>query len=516
MNRSRGRAPAILCSFGLAAAAWAGDPFERFTDPAGDALLRRTDPGADGPLNPSQILPDLLTCTLSKWQSPTAAANPFYGSTIDVPDAHLFRIDLVFNGLINPPGPLEISGQHDPFRYGPSPLYGFLELNIDRDRLTGGDPTPEATNRFLANVGRFGALPDESIADRVVIHAGQILGHSWLDQPQFELSGAEFTLKLCGCEPLNLLSTSIPGDTAFSSGDAWVLSGRVFERSRGFDPISRMNTTGGACGRPGEYAPIVRLRFCHNPTANTTTVSLVYALDQLGAAQLAGLGATPPANLLVECDGNSGSIYEAMKDIADAATQCQQGAGWPDLFTRTLAQRWAFQANSLADMLDPTDWRATALFGTTYSTTISQPSSESALYAWTDAGFELDRGDLDGNGVKNRFDRGFITTHITSTDGTSDDADGVVNGAVAVLNHGPEFDIGDLDGDGVIDSRDESISAVLLTCSGDWNGDRAVTVQDVFDFIGDWFAVNADANFDGFTTTQDIFDYLADYFQGCP
>lgn len=515
MNLAPGLAPAIVVTLSLAGSAAASEPLQRLTDPAGDALVRRTDPGADGPLNPDQVLPDLISCTISKWQSPTPATDPFAGTPHNSSIARLFRIDLEFQGLVNPPGPLEISGDHDPFRHGPSPLYGYLELNIDRDRATGGDPTPEATNRFLANVGRFGTLPGDSINARAVTRPGQVLGHHWQDPPQFELSGAEFALKLCGCEPATIVSTSIPGDTVFSSGDTWIISGRFFERSRGFDAISRMNLGGGACARPGEYSPVVRLRFSHDAASDVTTVSMVYALDQVGAGLMAGLPSAPPTNLTVECDGNQGSVYEALKDIADAATLAAQGAGWPDLFTRTISREWAYRSGDLGDFMDPTDWRVTALFGTTYSTTIANPPSESALFVWTDAGFELARGDVDGNGVKNRFDRGIVSSRIETADGTPDDADGIVNGVVVVINHGPEFDISDLDGNGIIDALDQSIASTLITCGADWNGDLVVTLQDVFEFLDDWFAGDGDANFDLATTLQDVFTFLTMYFEGC-
>lgn len=55
-----------------------------------------------------------------------------------------------------------------------------------------------------------------------------------------------------------------------------------------------------------------------------------------------------------------------------------------------------------------------------------------------------------------------------------------------------------------------------VSCPGDWNGSGGVSVQDIFDFVGDFFANNADMNLDGITSVQDIFDYLEAFFAGCP
>ncbi len=53
-------------------------------------------------------------------------------------------------------------------------------------------------------------------------------------------------------------------------------------------------------------------------------------------------------------------------------------------------------------------------------------------------------------------------------------------------------------------------------CPADHNQSGAVTVQDIFDFLADYFAgnISADYNNSGTITVQDIFDYLALYFAG--
>lgn len=55
--------------------------------------------------------------------------------------------------------------------------------------------------------------------------------------------------------------------------------------------------------------------------------------------------------------------------------------------------------------------------------------------------------------------------------------------------------------------------------TADWNGDGRVSVQDVFDFLADWFARAGEAgggdfNNSGATTVQDVFDFLGAWFAG--
>ncbi len=63
---------------------------------------------------------------------------------------------------------------------------------------------------------------------------------------------------------------------------------------------------------------------------------------------------------------------------------------------------------------------------------------------------------------------------------------------------------------------DLSLNFQFRRCPGDHNQSGAVTVQDIFDFLADYFANNlaADYNNSGTLTVQDIFDYLAIYFGG--
>ena len=53
-------------------------------------------------------------------------------------------------------------------------------------------------------------------------------------------------------------------------------------------------------------------------------------------------------------------------------------------------------------------------------------------------------------------------------------------------------------------------------CPGDHNLSGVVSVQDIFDFLADYFAgsLRADYNNSGTLSVQDIFDFLAIYFAG--
>lgn len=494
--------------------AQAGDPYEVEYDAAGDATIRRTDPGADGAVRASQSIPDLLSVTLSRWMlNTTVSGMPFVG-TATGSSSHLFRLDIEFAGLVNPPGPIgDPFLTNAPFAYGPSPLYGFVEINIDRrqsgGRDTGGDVTAEAMNRYLANVGRFGGIPGDSLGLRTVTRPGQV-DFDFQTAPHFERSGAEFVFKLCGCDDFSILWTSTPDDTEFSSGDVWVIRGHFFERTSGFRGVSRM-----VCPTPQAYSPIVNVRFAHNATTNTTQVSMVYALTQEGARDLAGLNYVPAINDQVGCDGNDGSITEAMYDVS-AGAAAANASGWNgvDLPTRTMSQGWIGRLGAMPQYLDPTDWRISAIFGTTYDRSVTAPADDGATFVWTDA-LGCERGDQDGDGLITGFDRTAISNYIEQADGGPTDADGIINGRVTTPIFGSEFDVSDLNYDGQVDCFDLGQFGVAACCRADFNGDAVISLQDLFDFLFSWFNRSADINRDGATTLQDLFDYLASYLNGC-
>ncbi len=64
----------------------------------------------------------------------------------------------------------------------------------------------------------------------------------------------------------------------------------------------------------------------------------------------------------------------------------------------------------------------------------------------------------------------------------------------------------------------ERPAAAAPTCPADFNNAGGVTVQDIFDFLGAWFASDARADFNnaGGITVQDIFDFLTAWFAPGP
>jgi hypothetical protein len=70
---------------------------------------------------------------------------------------------------------------------------------------------------------------------------------------------------------------------------------------------------------------------------------------------------------------------------------------------------------------------------------------------------------------------------------------------------------------GVDEVRVVGFGCARAVCSSDYNADGVLSVQDIFDYLNDWFAGNPRADFNGGgLATQDIFDFLNAWFAGCP
>ena len=252
-------------------------------DAAGDAMIRRTDQGNDGPFNPvNHRLPDLVEIRFGKFAPVLPWVDRFNGTWLVT--GQYVRIDLVFVGLINPPGPIGYDDQfptYDPFRYGPHPVFGFIEFDLDADEDTGGE-LDYVRNRYLANAGRFGGMPSEArFAGRAVI-LGAMLDGFFTTEPQAERSGEEVHIALHG-EAIDSYTVAVEkqgGNPAlFEEGETWILNGDFFHRAHGFEDFAFK-----CVQRPGRYTPDTKLRFEHSAATNRTTVSLVYSLNNTASA----------------------------------------------------------------------------------------------------------------------------------------------------------------------------------------------------------------------------------------
>ncbi|HXH23706.1 MAG TPA: GC-type dockerin domain-anchored protein [Vicinamibacterales bacterium] len=453
------RSARILAACGAASlAAPAIAQVRLWVDATADAVVRRTDSGNDGPIHPDATIPDLARVSLCAWQPLDPESDPYAGEAIAASGAHLFRLDVVFSGLVNPPGPLGLGGEpFDPLRFGVSPVYGFLDLDVDEQKNSGGELGSLALDRYLANVARFGYVPYGSIGERAAHSADDWDSNFWTP-PQFERTGAEFSLVLCGCwTPTLAEERTGDGDAVFDAGEAWVVRGRFFERFQSFADVSFI--FGGSDA--GLYDPVSHVLWAHDALSNETTVSLVFPLDMTGAAMLTG-----EAQQAMDFNaGNHASLAEALADLCD---QSEDASG----ALRELVKDW--RGRDYDDYLDPTEWDVSALFGTTYSTTVG------ALYAWTDSGFGEKRGDFDGNGLADAADRAMLDTFIAG-------------GPVDIPGFALNFSIFDLDYSGVVDTADAD--DVLHPADFDANG--IVNTLDFLAFLNAFNSGDPRADFDG-------------------
>ncbi|GIW73939.1 MAG: hypothetical protein KatS3mg103_0461 [Phycisphaerales bacterium] len=475
---------ALGCLLGVAASVRADPgPLERvYVDPAGDACARPTDRTGGGQWHPDGVLPDVVMLTLSGWQPFAPASDPYAGVAVPSDGADIFRVHLVLEGLANPPGTLGLSGQpFDPYRFGPSPLLGFIELDVDDRKDTGGHLGISAESRFMANVARFGTRPEGSIGERIAETAAEYDQSLYTGAP-YERSGADWSLSVCGCSAVTLVSEQGNGNGRLDPGETMIVRGRFFVRAEGYVGASGMR--GGSV--VGAYDPWVQLRFSHDAATDQTSVTFVGPLTNRGYGMLAGTS-TPPVNLRAD-DG--WSIEEGVTDLIESAPFATGQA-------RVLYEDW--EGRDVEDSLEPVEWRATALLGTSYT----QPDVD-GLYVWSDVGFDLVPADLDGDALAGPLDQQALRSWVYAHDGQALDADGIKNGVVTIDQAPYGFALYDLDGDGRV--RHEDLEA--FGHRADLDGDGMATVFDFLAFQNLFDAGDLRADFD-LSQTLDIFDFLA-------
>lgn len=475
------------------------EPFVE-TDPRGDAAAHRVDahaPGSPLPVIVGQGMPDLIGVSLAAWQTPTPAADPYSGSISYAPAPDLARIQITFAGHVNPPGTLGLGGQPFlPFRWGISPVYGFIEIDVDTDFDTGGETGAAAESRYLGVAGRFGGRVGTARQSRQAL-TSQDIDRNFYSAPYYERSGADWLVAFCGCfETTRLVERVGNGDQTFDPGEQWIVRGRFLRRAGGYQLASIM--TGGS--GVGLYDPWCEALFVSDPggpgpSDDRTEVTIICALTMAGAALLSDEPEEP-----IDTDAsNHTSIEEGITDLIDAAN-----AGGLTGPAAVLTMGWA--GRTASNYLQPGAWRATAVVGTAY------PAPGPNLYMWTDIGFDHLRADFNGDRAVSLNDQSQIRAYIIAHDGAADDADGAINNSVSIPMFASGFMLYDLNYDGVIngtDVNDPAFPLVIPVLPGDVDNDGVVALPDIAMIIGSWGQqvdpyMSGDADGDGVVDLADI------------
>lgn len=436
------------------------------TDPEGDTVIRRTDVGNAGSVNPGlHRLPDIVQMRMGKF-APTAPHLDLFAGAWS--NAGMFlRFDLVVSGVINPPGPMGYDFKtplYAPFLYGPNPIYGWIEFDIDNSISTGGELNdPEL--RYDGAVARLGGKPaGAAYGNRVAL--------DWTDfDPDFdsiplvERSGEEFHLTFRGEDVISIDKVyEKPGGNPaiFENGEQWTLHGPMWHRAHLYELYAFQ-----CVGKNGVYMPTVSVRFKHDNATNQTTISLVYPLTNVAAALMEGPYATPQPNN--GCPGDQNSIQEALEDLHFSAM-------FTDPLRRSEPEFKAmvgWESAEVSRFLDPDEWRVDGLIGAAYEAS----TNDGARYAWTDAWPNCRIGDFNGDGEVNGTDAAMLAAYIAERDGDQDlDADGVLNGRVAIPGFAANFSVFDTNYDGVVGPED----TIVL---GDMNINLVANYGDLGDFV---------------------------------
>lgn len=419
--------------------AFAGTVYTAHDDAAGDAVPRLTDPGADGPFDrQAHHLPDIRKISLGKWDPTDPQLDLFAGTY--APSGKFLRLELALDGVMNPPGPT-FAEQFDPFAYGPHPVYGFVELDMDQDADTGGElDNPQF--RYVGNVVRFGSKPaDPALADRIALD-GSAFDGDFLTPPFVERSGEEFHLALLGdlFESIDITEVAGDGDTAFEAGETWWIDAAWFHRAHGYEPFSL--ATGGA--QAGEYAPRCTLQFEHVVETDVTWLTLVFPLKNSGAGSIWGEPPEAPNG----DPSDQFSVREALFDLQDSAAFVEQfPSGLPE---EDIITGWLNKNPS--DFLEPVQWVVTVLLGTSYT-------SPGDGLIWTDVSPDGVRGDVNGDMSVDQQDRLMIQQFIEDLDAI----DGVVDGRVELADFALDFSVFDIDHSGVADSWDRRLAGLVTS-----------------------------------------------------
>jgi len=456
----------LLPAFLLAARV---DAVERVVrqDTRGDVVARRTDAGADGPIDPGlHALPDLLSYSLGNWHPADPQTDLFVGTWSAM--GGFLRFEVVFDGVVNPPGPVGCCGEpsYDPYRYGPNPVSGYIELDVDDDVDTGGElEVPQL--RYLGNTSRFGGLPQQAaIRSRAAPDYFAFDGDLG-SSPLVERSGEDFHIALVGWEIQSAgIVRSDVSDWTFGAGETWIVPGYLFQRAHGYRQYSSACCRAGA--PMGSYEPLVKLEFSHSTISNRTTITLVYPLTNAACAAMQGNPQTEPMDIYFT---NQNSMQEALFELMISA----MAASPADRSEPEFALIAGWESKNPNDYLEPALWQVSILVGGNYT-----ESQENSLFVWSDICPDVTVGDVSGDIMVNAADVIAFDLFVQQHDGLAGfDEDGVINGVLRIIDFGPNFSLYDLNYDGWVDDLDRAMtSGGPLFARSDFDHDTDVDQSD--------------------------------------
>ena len=434
-----------------------------------DAMARPALPGPMEQVDAADGLPDLVTMRLSSWAPDEGSGDLFQGEYVQYQGGSFgrqdlfFRLDLAFWGVVNPPGPMGAQ-LYEPTLYGPSPVYGFVEIDMDDDVSTGGEIDAPGF-RYLGNVSRFGGLVmREAFQDRVARSYADLDDDPWTS-PSVERHGEEFHLALLGSQFGNSDIVRLRGNDnwLFEAGETWRLYGPFFHRAHGYRDFTFMEGPDG----DGEYMPTCVLQFEHDADSDMTIVTLLFPLTNAAAANL--VDEMPQSENADAWDQTS--VSEALWDLRFAALFLRQYGG--GFFGEDLIAGWAFREPSA--YLDPQRWRPTALLGTASPVADDQGLS----MIWSDVCPNVVLGDVDGSGEADDADLAITAAFVDQYDAT----DGVMDGFVLIPGFPLNFHLYDVDYDGVVSYMERPMAHPR------WDSKKAGDLDRDFDIDLEDFAV---------------------------
>lgn len=468
-----------------------------FGDPGGDAVIRRTGLDPSAPVdefmhNP----PDIIAYRIGNWR-PDFPDVDLYAGCWD-PGGNFFRFDVAFAGLVNPPGLWALVGfNYDPYLFGPNPVFGYISFDVDRNVDSGGELDVPAF-RYLGNVARFGGIPAEPRFAGRVATSGAELDAVFNTPPFIERSGEEFHIALFG-DLFDPGCTSVfeevgNGDCTFDAFETWLIRAPLLHRAHGYERFS-------GAGGDGMYEPVVDLRFESGfGGLNITLVSLVYPLNNVGAAEMIGPGT--PIEPLDGDDTNQNSILEGLQDLVESVQALPLGDPLRTSPPFALIAPWEME--SPLSSMDSSTWNTTIMVSMSYVN--QDPFGD--VFVWTDAAPGPKVGDFDGSGLVDIGDVDAFNAYLQANDGVAGVDGDPTPGSVALLDFGHNFSMFDLNYDGVVDGQDRA--GIIIR--GDMDGDFDIDLVDAGMFTQvlvnpgslPLLQFRADVNEDGATDGRDI------------